>query len=410
MKTTVVIGAGPAGLISAYFRGKRGERVYLIEKNEKAGKKLYITGKGRCNVTNNCDIPEFLENVVDNARFMRGAISKFPPSDIINFIGKKTPLKTERGNRVFPESDKASDITKALVGYCDEVGVIFKYNETVKKIVTGKSGIKSVITDKTSYECDNVIVCTGGASYPSTGSTGDGYDLAKSVGHNITPIKPALCGFNLKGDFYKKLQGLSLKNVGFTARKNDKIVYSDFGEALFTHFGISGPIIISASSYLNKFNLNEISFSLDFKPALSAEQLDDRILRDFNKYKGKTIANSLVDLLLHALIPIILEQAKIDGNGKSAEMKKSDRLRLVSVIKNYRFYPQSLRGIEEAIVTSGGVDVKSVNPTTMESKLIPGLYFAGEVLDVDALTGGFNITIALATGYVAGNVRNKEEL
>ena len=203
MKTTVVIGAGPAGLISAYFRGKRGERVYLIEKNEKAGKKLYITGKGRCNVTNNCDIPEFLENVVDNARFMRGAISKFPPSDIIDFIGKKTPLKTERGNRVFPESDKASDITKALVGYCDEVGVIFKYNETVKKIVTGKFGIKSVITDKTLYECEDVIVCTGGASYPSTGSTGDGYDFAKSVGHNITPIKPALCGFNLKGDFYK---------------------------------------------------------------------------------------------------------------------------------------------------------------------------------------------------------------
>ena len=235
-------------------------------------------------------------------------------------------------------------------------------------------------------------------SYSSTGSTGDGYRFARSLGHKITAIKPALCGFNLKGDFFKKLQGISLKNVTFTAKINGKKVYGDFGEALFTHFGISGPVVISASSYLNKVNLNDVVFSIDLKPALSEEQLDARLLRDFEKYKGKTLSNSLVDLLLHAFIPVILDKAGISGNIKTSDLKKSDRLKIVRTVKNFEFYPASLRG----------VDVKDVDPSTMESKLVKGLYFAGEVLDVDALTGGFNITVAMATGYVAGNAKEKE--
>ena len=383
MRTTIVVGAGPAGLVSAYFRAINGDDVILIEKNEKAGKKLYITGKGRCNVTNDCDRETFLDNVVTNARFMRGAISKFP-------------------------SDKASDITKALVSYCAEAGVKFHYGETVGEIISRDGKITKVITDRGEYVCDAVIVCTGGMSYSSTGSTGDGYRFAKSLGHKITAIKPALCGFNLKGDFFKKLQGISLKNVTFTAKINGKNVYGDFGEALFTHFGISGPVVISASSYLNKVNLNDVVFSIDLKPALSEEQLDARLLRDFEKYKGKTLSNSLVDLLLHAFIPVILDKAGISGNIKTSDLKKSDRLKIVRTVKNFEFYPASLRGIEEAIVTSGGVDVIDVDPTTMESKLVKGLYFAGEVLDVDALTGGFNITVAMATGYVAGNAKEKE--
>lgn len=403
MRTVIVVGAGPAGLVSAYFRAISGDDVTLIEKNEKAGKKLYITGKGRCNVTNDCDRETFLENVVTNARFMRGAISKFPPSAIIDFLEKKVKLKTERGNRVFPLSDKASDITKALVSYCTDAGVKFRYGETVKRIISDNGKIKKTVTDKWEYVCDDVIVCTGGMSYSSTGSTGDGYEFAKSQGHKITEIKPALCGFNLKGDFFKKLQGISLKNVTFTAKLNGKKLYSDFGEALFTHFGISGPIVISASSYLNRVNLSDVVFSIDLKPALSEEQLDARLLRDFEKYKGKTLANSLVDLLLHSFIPVILEKAGVDGNIKTSDLKKSDRFKIVKTVKNFEFYPASLRSIEEAIVTSGGVDVKDVDPSTMESKLVKGLYFAGEVLDVDALTGGFNITVAMATGYVAGN-------
>lgn len=408
MRTTIVVGAGPAGLVSAYFRAINGDDVILIEKNEKAGKKLYITGKGRCNVTNDCDRETFLDNVVTNARFMRGAISKFPPSAIIDFLQKKVDLKTERGNRVFPTSDKASDITKALVSYCAEAGVKIHYGETVGEIISRDGKITKAITDKGEYVCDAVIVCTGGMSYSSTGSTGDGYRFAKSLGHKITAIKPALCGFNLKGDFFKKLQGISLKNVTFTAKINGKKVYGDFGEALFTHFGISGPVVISASSYLNKVNLNDVVFSIDLKPALSEEQLDARLLRDFEKYKGKTLSNSLVDLLLHAFIPVILDKAGISGNIKTSDLKKSDRLKIVRTVKNFEFYPASLRGIEEAIVTSGGVDVIDVDPTTMESKLVKGLYFAGEVLDVDALTGGFNITVAMATGYVAGNAKEKE--
>lgn len=401
--TTIVIGGGPAGLISAYFRAVRGEDVYLIEKNEKPGKKLYITGKGRCNVTNDCDVDEFLSNVVTNAKFLNGAIRRFPPEKFMVFLSGKTKLKTERGNRVFPLSDKASDVTKCLCAYAEEAGAKIKLNEKVLSINAADGKIVSVVTDKATYPCDNVIVCTGGLSYPSTGSTGDGYAFAKSFGHTIISPVAALSGVNLKGDFYKNLQGLSLKNVAISVVNEKKKIYSDFGEMLFTHFGVSGPTIISASSFINRLNLRDVYISLDLKPALTEEQLDARVLRDFEKYKNKAIKNSLDDLLPKAMIPVIIKAAGINGDIKNNELKAENRRKIVAAIKDFRMYPHSLRDLNEAIVTSGGVSVKEIDPKTMESKLVKGLFFAGEVIDADALTGGFNITIAACTAYSAGN-------
>lgn len=401
--TTIVIGGGPAGLISAYFRAVHGEDVYLIEKNEKPGKKLYITGKGRCNVTNDCDVDEFLSNVVTNAKFLNGAIRRFPPEKFMEFLSGKTKLKTERGNRVFPLSDKASDVTKCLCAYAEEAGAEIKLNEKVLSINASDGKIVSVVTDKATYPCDNVIVCTGGLSYPSTGSTGDGYAFAKSFGHTIVSPVAALSGVNLKGDFYKNLQGLSLKNVAISVVNGKKKVYSDFGEMLFTHFGVSGPTIISASSFINRLNLRDVYISLDLKPALTEEQLDARVLRDFEKYKNKAIKNSLDDLLPKAMIPVIIKAAGINGDIKNNELKAENRRKIVAAIKDFRMYPHSLRDLNEAIVTSGGVSVKEIDPKTMESKLVKGLFFAGEVIDADALTGGFNITIAACTAYSAGN-------
>lgn len=400
---TVVVGGGPAGLISAYFRAKRGEDVTLIEKNEKLGKKLYITGKGRCNVTNDCDEEEFLSNVVSNPKFLMSAIHRFSPEKFINFLEEKVRLKTERGNRVFPLSDKASDITKTLEKYAADAGVKIRLNEKVLSINVENGEVCSVSTDKNTYPCENAIICTGGMSYPLTGSTGDGYNFAKNLGHSIVKPVAALSGINVKGDFYKKLQGISLKNVKITVYDGDKKIYEDFGEMLFTHFGVSGPVIISASSYINRRDLSKIKFSLDLKPAITEKQLDDRILRDFEKFKNKSLKNSLEDLLLKGLIPVILNAAKIDGEKKNNELTAIERKRLVETIKSFYFYPASLRDISEAIVTAGGVSVKEINSKTMESKLVKGLYFAGEVLDLDALTGGFNITIAATTAYAAGN-------
>lgn len=401
--TTIVIGGGPAGLISAYFRAVRGERVFLIEKNEKLGKKLYITGKGRCNVTNDCDVDEFLSNVVTNAKFLNGAVRRFPPEKFMEFLSAKTKLKTERGNRVFPLSDKASDVTKCLCAYAEEAGAEIKLNEKVLAINAADGKVVSVVTDNATYLCDNIIVCTGGLSYPSTGSTGDGYAFAKSLGHTIIPPVAALSGLKLKSDFYKTLQGLSLKNVGVSVFNGKKKIYSDFGEMLFTHFGVSGPTIISASSFINRVNLNDVYISLDLKPALTEEQLDARVLRDFEKYKNKAIKNSLDDLLPKAMIPVIIKTAGVNGDIKNSELKAENRRKIIAAIKDFRMYPHSLRDLNEAIVTSGGVSVKEIDPKTMESKLVKGLFFAGEVIDADALTGGFNITIAACTAYSAGN-------
>ena len=321
----------------------------------------------------------------------------------MEFLEEKVRLKTERGNRVFPLSDKASDITGCLESYARGAGAKIRLNEKVLSVNSRDGEIYSVTTDKEEILCDNVIVCTGGISYPSTGSDGDGYRFAEKLGHTIIKPVPALSGLNLKGDFYKNLQGVTLKNVALTVYNGEKKVYSDFGEVLFTHFGISGPTVISASSYINRLDLSNVSVSIDLKPALSFEQLDLRVLRDFGKYKNKALKNSLDDLLLKSLIPEVIKLAKINGDVKNNELKSEDRKKLVNTIKGMRMYPYSLRDISEAIVTAGGVSVKEINPKTMESRLVKGLFFAGEVIDTDALTGGFNITIAACTAYAAGN-------
>ena len=399
-----VIGAGAAGLMAAYAAASNGNDVTVFEKNEKCGKKIYITGKGRCNLTHECLPDEFLSNVVNNAKFLTGSIYAFSPEKTVNFFEDGgLALKTERGARVFPVSDKASDVTKTLEKYCKNVGVKFKFKEKTLKINILNSTISDIVTVKGKYLFDKAIVCTGGLSYPSTGSDGDGYEFAKAAGHKIVTPKQSLCGLNIKGGFYKQLQGVTLKNVTLSVYFNGKLLRSFFGEMLFTHFGISGPIVLSASSYINRLDLNLVKLSVDLKPALDSDVLDKRILRDFDEFKNKDIANCLKNLLPTAFIPVILERCSIASVKKVNAITKAERQSLLTSIKNFDMLVSGLRGFEEAIITSGGVDVKEINPKTMESKLVKGLYFCGEVLDVDALTGGFNLQIAFSTGYAAGN-------
>ncbi len=398
-----IIGSGAAGLVAAYAAACNGNNVTVFEKNEKSGKKIYITGKGRCNVTHLCTPEEFLANVVNNSKFLTGAIYNFSPDATIRFFEDGgLPLKIERGARVFPVSDKASDVTKCLENYCKNVGVIFKFNEKVNKINVLNSTVSGIITSKGVYSFDKAIVCTGGLSYPSTGSTGDGYTFAKAMGHSIVALRQGLCGLNIKGSYYKELQGLALKNVSLTVYNNGKGIKEFFGEMLFTHFGVSGPIILSASSLINRFDLNGVKLSLDLKPALSCEQLDKRILRDFKDNKNKSISTCLKLLLPSALITEVLRRSGIAQDKKVNSVTKNERQSLLTIIKNFDMLVSSLRGFEEAIITSGGVNVKEINPKTMESKLIKGLFFCGEVLDLDAFTGGFNLQIAFSTGYAAG--------
>lgn len=403
MKNVAVIGGGAAGLMAAYAAAANGNKVTIFEKNEKCGKKIYITGKGRCNLTHDCSPEDFLQHVVSNSKFLTGAIYNFSPHKTMQFFEDGgLNLKTERGDRVFPVSDKSSDVTKCLEKYCLNMGVIFKFNEKVLKISNLNSTMFNVITEKSEYPIDCVIICTGGLSYPSTGSDGDGYKFAQQVGHKIIDPKPALCGFNLIGEYFKKLQGLTLKNVKITLKFNGK-VREIFGEMLFTHFGVSGPIILTASSLINRCDLKSVKLSLDLKPALTDEQLDNRILRDFDIYKNKNISNCLKQLLPNAIIPVILDKCGIPQNKKINSITRNERLSLLTTIKNFDMIISSLRSFDEAIVTAGGVDVKEINPKTMESKLVKGLYFCGEVLDLDALTGGFNLQIAFSTGFAAGN-------
>ncbi|MDE5667145.1 MAG: NAD(P)/FAD-dependent oxidoreductase, partial [Clostridia bacterium] len=381
-----------------------GNDVTVFEKNEKSGKKIYITGKGRWNVTHDCTPAEFLENVVSNPKFLTGAIYSFSPEKCVQFFedgGLK--LKLERGGRYFPVSDKASDVTRCLENYCKNADATFKFGEKVEKIDILHSTMLHIITAKDEYKFDNVIVCTGGLSYPLTGSTGDGYDFARTAGHKIIPLKQGLCGLNLKGDFYKSLQGLTLKNVNLSVLNGEKLIKSFFGEMLFTHFGVSGPIVLSASSLINRQDLKQIKLVLDLKPALSDEQLDKRLLRDFEAYKNKSISNCLKELLPAALIAEVLKRSGIKPETQVNSVTKAQRLSLLTTVKNFDMIVASLRDFSEAIITCGGVDVKEINPKTMESKLVKGLYFCGEVLDLDAFTGGYNLQIAFATGYAAGN-------
>lgn len=418
-QNVVVIGGGAAGCVAAYFAKKSGANVVLLEKNEKLGKKMYITGKGRCNVTNDCDETEFLSNVVTNSRFLTSAIYAFPPEKLMEFLlsgGLK--IKTERGNRVFPLSDKSSDVIKCLQNLLESVGVRIRFNSEVSSLVfsceNGQKKAEGVIVRGEKISADRVIVCTGGKSYPSTGSTGAGYEFARMAGHSVVKIRPALCGIELTGGDFASLSGLTLKNSGVTLKRVDKKIYEDFGELLFTHHGVSGPTVISASSYLSAAEENEnygdYCFSIDLKPALSEKVLDARVLRDFVEFKGKSLKNSLVELLPKSLIGFIIDYCGLNGEKHVSEITAKERKILVAALKNLNFKVKGLRPIEECIVTGGGVCVKEVNPKTMQSKLVKGLFFAGEVLDIDALTGGFNLQCAFSTGYSAGNAAAQEQI
>ena len=397
----IVIGAGAGGLMAAARVAASGAQVTLIERNEKPGKKLYITGKGRCNVTNLCSPREFLENVVSNPKFLYGAIFTFTPENTIAYLEENgTKTKVERGNRVFPLSDKSSDVIRALVRGAEKTGVEFVCDN-----VTGiekSDNVFKIRGQRTSYVADRVILACGGVSYPSTGSNGDGFALAKSLGHTVTPLRPALVPILLSDDV-KQLKGLSLKNVTATIGG-----YSLFGEMLFTDAGVSGPIILSLSSRVNSGNVRGKKLVIDLKPALDEEKLDKRILSDFSKQKNKQFKNSLDELLPQSMIPFVVKRSGISPEKPINSVSRDEREKLVHTLKNLEFTISGLAPIEQGIVTAGGVDVKQVNPKTMESKIASGLYFAGEMLDLDALTGGFNIQIALSTGFVAGEAAAKE--
>lgn len=404
MRKIIIIGGGAAGLIASATAAKRGEDVTVIEKNSRPARKVMITGKGRCNVTNACfDLDDLINSVVTNKRFMYSAFSSFMPYDTIALIEEMgVPTKIERGNRVFPESDKAVDIVDALVKNAKQSGVKF-VEGTVISFNTENNVIKSVnLADGTVVDGDAFAICTGGLSYQSTGSTGDGYRLAESVGHSITDIEPALISLVASNGFIPKLQGLSLRNISIKLLDGEKEIYSDFGEMLFTHYGVSGPVILSASSHMTHPKEHNYKIVIDLKPALDEQTLDKRIQRDFAENTNKDFINSLSKLLPNKLIPVIVKLSGIEPSEKVNQITKAQRQNLVSLLKNFTVNISDFRPINEAIITSGGVDVKEINPKTMGSKIIDNLFFAGEVIDVDAYTGGFNLQVAFSTGYLCG--------
>lgn len=414
----IVIGGGPSGMMAAISASQKGKKVLLLEKNSLLGKKLLITGKGRCNVTSSLPIEEFIKNTPGNGKFLYSSYNSFTNKDIINFLEKQgLKLKEERGNRIFPVTDKAKDVLDCFEKKLKQLNVKILYNQKVIEILTlEENKIKKVVgvkTENNTFYADKVILATGGKSYPLTGSTGDGYELAKKIGHTITKIRPSLVPlstYNL--ELLGNLQGLSLKNVKikFVDKCKNKVIYEDFGEMLFTHFGVSGPVILSGSAHLVRYknidNLmqnKKLVLEIDFKPALSEEQLDSRILRDFSAEKNKAFKNSLDKLLPQKLIPVIIKLSEIDENKQVNSITKEERLALVRLLKCFEVHIKNFRKIEDAIITSGGIDIKEINPKTMESKIVSGLFFAGEVIDVDCYTGGFNLQVAYSTGYVAGS-------
>ncbi len=403
MYDVIVIGGGAAGMMAAGTAASYGKSVLVIEKNSMLGRKLLITGKGRCNVTNCADVETMMKSITTNGRFLYSAFSKFDSSDTISFFeGLGVELKTERGGRVFPKSDKSSDITGALKAYLSMGGVKIENGEVISLSIDGGIVRGVTLRDGNFYEASSVIVACGGVSYPLTGSTGDGYRFAEAAGHTVIPPKPSLVPLNVKEPWVRSLQGLSLKNVQLNVYKNGKSVFSDFGEMLFTHFGVSGPLVLSASCHMRDFSGAPYVISIDLKPALDEKTLDARLLRDFEKYANKNFSNALGDLLPSKLIPVVIELSGIDGGKTVNQVTREERSELMYILKNLEFTVTSPRPVDEAIVTSGGVCVKEVNPSTMESKLVKGLYFAGEVLDVDAYTGGYNLQIAFSTGYISG--------
>ena len=410
----IIIGGGPAGMIAGIKAAEEKNNVIILEKNKTLGKKLLITGKGRCNITNGINISEFILNIPGNGRFLYSAFQNYTNTDIIELLKEEgLNVKEERGNRIFPVTDKSSDVLNALLSRIERLKIEVKYNCNVNKIMCENDKAIGVIYNSSEkIYADKIILATGGMSYCGTGSTGDGYKLAKEVGHTITEIKPSLVPIEVyQKQICKQMQGLSLKNVRIKVQdsKQNKIIYEDFGEMLFTHFGVSGPIIISASAHLVRYKkINEllkdksIKLFIDLKPALTNEKLDERILRDFNELKNKMFKNSLDKLLPQKMIPVIIELSNINPEKQVNEVTKEERRKLVELIKNFKLEISSFRPINEAIITAGGISTKEINPKTMESKIINNLYFAGEIIDVDAYTGGFNLQIAYSTGYTAG--------
>lgn len=408
----IVIGGGPAGMMAAITAAENGYKVTLLEKMERLGRKLLITGKGRCNITSSLPIEEFIQNTPGNGQFLYSCFKNYTNKDIIEFLKKQgLKVKEERGNRIFPVTDKSLDVLECFENRLKELNVDIRYKTKVTGIIPKEDKLQ-VKTENDTLEAEKIILATGGKSYPLTGSTGDGYKLAEKLGHTVTKIKPSLVPLeSYDKNVCRNLQGLSLKNVQIQLKneENNKIIYEDFGEMLFTHFGVSGPIILSSSAHLVRYkNIEEllknkkIALKIDFKPALSEEKLDDRILRDFAELKNKQFKNSLDKLLPQKLIPIIIEKSKISPEKKVNEITKKERKNLVKLLKDFEIYVSNFRSIEEAIITSGGINIKEINPKTMESKLVKGLYFAGEIIDVDSYTGGFNLQIAYSTGYTAG--------
>ena len=403
-KKVLVVGAGAAGLIAAGTAAENGAGVTLLEKNQRVGRKIMITGKGRCNLTNNCDVQTFINNVPVNGRFLYSAINRFTPSDTMNFFeGLGLELKTERGNRVFPMSDRAVDVVDALRDYVSDSGVKI-ISDAAQALIIENGEVIGVKCENRSYYADSVIICCGGKSYPLTGSTGDGYILAKQAGHTVTELKPSLVPLESSDPECKSMQGLALKNVSLKIidKNSNKELYSDFGEMLFTHFGISGPMVLSASSHIRDIPPDTYTAVIDLKPALDSEQLDRRLQNEFMANSNKDVSNSFSKLLPKKIIIPVLKRWGVPFDKKCNAVTREERHRLCDILKGYTIPISGFRPIEEAIVTSGGVKTGEINPKTMESKLVSGLYFAGEVIDCDAYTGGFNLQIAWSTGRLAG--------
>lgn len=419
MSKVLIIGGGAAGMFASIFAAMSGHEVHVFEKNEKLGKKLFITGKGRCNITNACDLEELFPAVITNSRFLYSSFYSYTNQDVIDFferLGVKT--KIERGNRVFPESDHSSDVIRALEKEMRNVGVKIHLESEVKKVISDNDQFQEIVlSDGKHISGDACIIATGGVSYRTTGSTGDGHRFANDLGHKVTELLPSLVPMETKEAWVPELQGLSLRNINATVYEGKKKLYEEFGEMMFTHYGVTGPVILSASSVIGKRlvkNQQEgkdktIVLKIDLKPALTKEQLDQRVLRDFEENKNKQFKNSLSKLFPAKLIPVMIELSGISPDKKVNEISREDRQRFVELIKALPVTLVRLRGFNEAIITKGGVSVKEVNPSTMESKLVHGLYFVGEVLDLDAVTGGYNLQIAWSTAYLAGtNIRMEE--
>ena len=396
----IVVGGGPAGMFAAITAARNGAKVLLLEKNDRLGKKLLITGKGRCNVTNDCPAEEVLRNTPRNGRFLYSAMTAFPPESTKQFFENQgCPLKTERGNRVFPQSDRSASILDSLKKALTDQGVTVKTGR-VRQILTLEGAVSGVRTDGDEYTAPSVILATGGASYPATGSTGDGYAMAQNLGHRVIPAQGSLVPLETAGEDCRRMQGLSLRNVGVRLLDaRGKVLYRDFGELLFTHFGVSGPTVLSASCHLKG---EGCCLVIDLKPALEEGKLDARILRDLELYQNRTMENALTDLLPRSMIPVVLDRLEIDPAMQANSLTKEKRRALVGLLKAFRVEITGKRPVAEAIITSGGVKVSEIDPKTMESKLVPGLFFAGELIDCDAYTGGFNLQIAWATAFAAG--------